>query len=60
MDAQIWAVLEQVNTLLYYLSEEAEAFLNSSNPSADDKIQHKHSEVDEFFKVHINVIFKQV
>lgn len=37
MDAQIRAVLKQVNTLFYYLSEEAEAFLNSS---ADDKAEY--------------------
>lgn len=66
MDAQIRAVLEQVNTLFYYLSKEAEAFLNSSNLSADDKVEYNTDIVklmnsSRFTKCHIQAsVIQQV
>ena len=52
---------KQVNTLLYCLGEEAEAVLNSTNPSAEDKEVYATvlGKFDGFFQVRKNVIFER-
>ena len=52
---------KQVNTLLYCLGEEAEAVLDSTNITSDErKVYSKVIEkLDAFFKVRKNVIFKR-
>ena len=52
----------QVNTLLYYLGEEAEDILTSTNISDDDRKQYDMvmEKFDRFFRVRKNVIIEHV
>ena len=52
---------KQVNTLLYCLGEEAEAILNSTNISTEERSDYNTvvGKLDSFFKVRRNVIFER-
>ena len=51
---------QQINTLLYCLGEEAEAVLDSTGPSADERSSYESvlKKFDDFFQVRKNTIFE--
>ena len=52
---------KQISTLLYCLSEEAEAVLSSTNMTADDRRKYDRilAKFDEYFQVRKNVIYER-
>ena len=53
--------MKQINTLLYCLGEEAEAVLDSTNITSDERKEYSKviEKLDGFFKVRKNVIFER-